>query len=239
MGVFKIKKIILIVTLCLLCGCTATYEIEVKDGKIYERGSAVKLKSELDNSVLNNGMTLEQEIDLTLSTMHDIENGQEEEKSRSFLLEKINNSNEIGLRYEHNFEDNKYLKSPILKQCYDDIVVKNTNTNISMNTISKFNCFDYYKQLDKVTFILTTDYKVYNSNYDEKKDNKYYWYINKENINKGIYVNIEKTKKTFIDDLKEENKNNSSFFKYVFSLLGVFLLLSVFIIFIKIKKSNK
>ena len=238
MGFFNIKKIITIVLLISLCGCTATYEIEIKDNKIYEHGNAIKLKSELDNN-LNNSMTLEEEIDFTLSSMHDKNNGQEEIKTRSFILEKINTNNEIGLKYENNYEIEKFINSPILKQCYDSVTVDNNEYNIKVSTSNKFNCFDYYKHLKKVTVILTTNYKVVSSNHNKKIDNKYYWYIDRNNQSEGINIDIEKKEVTWVDELKEESVENNNFINYILICLGVCVLISGVIIFIKIKNSNK
>ena len=239
MGFFNLKKILCLLLLFTLCGCSVTYEVEIKDDKVFEKGILIENKKELDNT-LNNGMTFEEEIDFTLESMHDIKNGQEEEKTRSFILEKINNVNEIGLKYEHSFESDKYIESPILKQCYDDVNISVDDSYININTSNEFNCFKYYKHLDQVTVVLTTDYKVLKSNYNERKDNKYYWYIEKNNSNTGINISINKNDNTILDDLTDEKKReNWDFVNYIFILIGVLCVIGGFVVFIKVKRSNK
>ena len=232
MGIFKIKCILILFVGFFLCGCSATYELEIKDNIVIENA----LLNEKKNSINYNSAIIN-EIDLAYNSIHDINNGQEEVKTKSFDIKKIDDNINLGLKYKNEFSLDNYDMSPILYQCYENVNIYNNDDYININTSSYFKCFDYYKYLDEVIIKLKTDYKIDSSNSDEVGDNVLYWYIDKDNyLNKTIKVKISKNEKnfSFIENIKQED--NSFIFM---GIIGIGILISIVVIYEKVKNSNK
>ncbi len=234
MGFFKLKTLIILSMLTFLCGCSANYEIEVKNGSIRENSQILVNKTN-ESIKEENGFSLEEELEYTYNSIHDIDNGQEETKTKHFELNKINNKDNIGLSYNNQLTFNNYEESPLIHQCYENINIINKTSSFSINTDKYFKCFDYYKYLDSVTITLKSDYKVLNTNADEEKKGIYYWYINKNNYtNKRINIDLSKEPKTVVDKV-----NLGDYSYIVFILLGLSLIILGLVVFIKVKNSNK
>lgn len=237
MGVFNIKlnKIILFVVILLaLSGCSATYNIEIKDNKVYEYAKIWDSKEGIDNKIEKNGYSLKEEMDITFNNIHDKNNGQEEVKTRSFNLNKINDDLYYGISYENSFDLEKYNNSPLLQQCYKDVTINVEDNIIVINSSNYFNCFDYYGYLDNVNIKLTTNYVSLSNNADKVNENEYNWIITKDNYkNKSIYIELDKTKYLLTEEKVDKLLN------IILIILGGLALIFGIFVFIKIKKSNK
>lgn len=245
MGFFNLKKLLLIFFLLLQCGCSVTYELEIKDDLIYEKSKLV-ISKEIANNVEKNGETLQDEINYTYESFHDVKNGQEDNKTREFTLNKIDDTYNIGLDYVNKYTFSNFKTSPIIKQCYENVDIEYENNIILINTSNHFKCFDYYSYLNDVKIMLKTNYEVINHNSDDKINDTYYWYINKNNYErKEIRISFsEEDSRDFVEVLKEEakdldNNDYDNLFKYTFIILGLVSLVIIIFVFIKVKTSNK
>ena len=98
------------------------------------------------------------------------------------------------------------------------------------------NVFLTYPLLDDITISFKSDKKVYDNNADEVKNNKYYWYINKDNYkDKNIRISFKKGEILSQKNIVISDNN----FKVVIYLFLIILLISFLVIFEKIRKSNK
>ena len=238
MGFFKIKKLLLFFSFLFLCGCSVDYTIEIKDDMVYENGNLIINKENIENKSGALG-SLTDEIDYVYNNLHDIDNGQEEEKTRKFNLVKIDNNTHLGLKYEDIFKTNEYKNSPIIRQCYENVDIINNANYININTSSYFKCYDYYNYLDEVKVILKTDYNV-TTNSDENKDNTYYWHINRENYkNKSINISILKNENISNRDTDKKINISNEYINLLLYVLILIIILLFFSIAIKVKKSNK
>lgn len=237
MGMFKIKKILLMfILILLLSGCSVEYNVSLENDSFKENGSLIEKKENKDN-LSKNGFSFEEQINYTYQSMHDVLNGQEMEKTQSFELKKIDTDKEIGLTYSNELKQNKYYLSPIIRQCYDNVSVKNSNNNIKISTGNYFKCFDYYELLNNVTVNFTTNYKVVNNNADEIKDNTYTWFINKNNFkNKEISIEIDKSEISYNTLLDEKESNVLIVFLIGLVLTVIFVF--GFYTYYKVKFSN-
>lgn len=237
MGMFKMKKILLMfILILLLSGCSVEYNVSLENDSFKESGSLTEKKENKDN-VSKNGFSFEEQINYTYQSMHDVLNGQEMEKTQSFELKKIDTDKEIGLTYSNELKQNKYYLSPIIRQCYDNVKVKNDNNNIKISTGNYFKCFDYYELLNNVTVNFTTNYKVVNNNADEIKDNTYTWFINKNNFkNKEISIEIDKSDISYNTLLDEKESNVLIVFLIGLVLTVIFVF--GFYTYYKVKFSN-
>ena len=236
MGVFKIKKLFVILSFLLLCGCSANYTIEIKDNKVIENSNLLIDKKSIENKSGALG-SISDEIEYVYNNLHDIENGQEEEKTRSFNLEKIDNENLLGLKFNNEYTLDNFTKSPIIRQCYESVSILSNDLYFNINTSSVFKCYDYYKYLDEVKIILKTDYNV-RTNFDEKKDNTYYWYINKDNY-KNKSINISVLKNNAIIEDNEKIIIGDNYINMFLYILVIIIIIIGLVILLKVKKSNK
>lgn len=237
MGMFKMKKILLMfILILLLSGCSVEYNVSLENDSFKENGSLIEKKENKDN-ISKNGFSFEEQINYTYESMHDVLNGQEMEKTQSFELRKFDTDKEIGLTYSNELKQNKYYLSPIIRQCYDNVSVKNDNNNIKISTGNYFKCFDYYELLSNVTVNFTTNYKVVSNNADEIKDNTYTWFVNKNNFkNKAISIEIDKSDITYNTLLDEKESSILTIFLIGTLLVAIFIF--GFYTYYKVKFSN-
>lgn len=238
MGMFKMMKKILLmfILIIMLSGCSVEYNVNFEDESFKENGYLIENKEKKDY-VSKNGFTFEEQIEYTYQSMHDILNGQETEKTRSFELKRIDTNKEIGLTYSNELKQNNYYLSPIIRQCYDNVKITNEQNNIKISTGNYFKCFDYYELLSDVTVNFVTNYKVINNNADEIKDNTYIWTINKNNFkNKEISIEMDKTNVLYNTLLNEKESNILIVFLIGTLLVAIFIF--GFYTFYKVKFSN-
>lgn len=192
-----IKKIILLLVLTIiLTGCNAEYNLEIKDGKVYEVSSFREEREKLGNNFQESEQTIKQVIDDAYDNFHDKNNLQEEEKTRSFLFSRINEEKFYGIEYKNEFEIDKYNDSPVIDQCYDEVKVTTENNILKISTNEYFKCYDFYEDLNIVTINITTNNKVKKNNADKIKNNTYTWTVTKDNAkNKKIVFEVDTTKK--------------------------------------------
>lgn len=197
----KIKRVMLLFIIVLLTGCEAEYNIEINNNlTLKENINVVETDKELfdkKNSQLYN-RTPKEYLETNLKWPTPVYNSGEVNPYEPVKLDNtyyytksnISNYKQLGLRYSFNHNQNKYKETELLNKCYNINVLKKDDT-ISLETTSSFKCFDEYKLLDKVTINLKTTCKVNIENSDKKENNKYTWYIKKENIDKKIKFEIE------------------------------------------------
>ena len=88
-----------------------------------------------------------------------------------------------------------------------------------------------------VKIILKTDYNV-RTNFDEKKDNTYYWYINKDNY-KNKSINISVLKNNAIIEDNEKIIIGDNYINMFLYILVIIIIIIGLVILLKVKKSNK
>ena len=138
----------------------------------------------------------------------------------------------LGISYSFNHNQNKYNETDIINKCYDIKYTKNNNT-IYLETTSNFKCFDEYELLEKVTINLNTTCNVNIQNADKEENNKYTWYITKDDSDKQIKFEVE-----CIDKKNKDTNDSSIIFTLIISYL---ILIGITIIIVKIlqNKNNK
>lgn len=225
---------ILLITLVLLTGCTAKYDITINDMNDLNESLDImendKTKFDIENEELYN-VTLKEylQTDLKWPTpvyinseenpiepkeLDNVDYYKKEDKSTNELLQ-------INYSFQHN--QNNYSKSNIVNTCYD-YEFGSKNNYITFTTTSDFKCFEKYKLLDSVEFSLNTTCKVKNANYDKKVDNSYTWNITKETINKKISFSLDCSKE------KKDDFNLSVAVitcSYIFIILFLILMLKI------------
>lgn len=234
------KKLLILVYLLFLTGCTVNYNIDVSDNKIEESSNFYYENKEYypsdDNDVfLNDFGDYDNFSDIYFNHDYLAFSGNIEDKY--YKKEKISDSNGdgINLKYTYNFDN---YGDSFLFNIFDDSNYVNDDDEIIINVrgINFDDLYDYYTMLyDDVSSLavnIKTDLKVLKSNADSRKGNIYTWNINSEDDNdkdkeknKDIYIRMRK---------KVVNKN----YIYIIIVILIFIILIVFSIFYIIKKKN-
>ncbi len=174
------RIILLLITIILLTGCKAKYDIYIDDNKINDTIEIYE-----DSTKVNNA-TKKQSEDFD-DLIIDWERGYDYYKRELYTTDKI-----TGYRYTYDFSYDEYDAMSQLRKCYDNFEFKNENI-ISLKTSNEFLCGDYYPNTDYIEINFSSKYEIVESNADSKSNNIHTWIINKRNYkNKPIILKIDK-----------------------------------------------
>ena len=192
----KKLKLLIIVSVIFLTGCTAKYEITINDENDVKESLDIIEKDKTKFDVAYKelySVTLREYLDTDLKwptpvyTEHN-ENPIEPKKMENvdYYTKKDKSTKDIlDLNYSFSHKQTNYSESKLLNECYeyDFDIDKN---KINFKTKSIFKCFESYPLLDSVEFALNTTCKISNYNADKDEINKYIWNITKDDIHKEI-----------------------------------------------------
>jgi hypothetical protein len=214
------KKIIfLLITTCLLTGCTATYDINITKETINDT-----IKIEADSTKVNNAN--KQTTDTFNQKIGEWENGHD-----FYKREIITTADKTGYQYTYNFNFDEYDAMSQIRKCYKDFNLTYDN-DIELTTSKEFLCRNYYPQVKTFTINITSEYEITSSNADSIKDNVHTWKINANNYKvRPINIKINKSKMY----IPEEEPN----YKNIKSIIFIIIFFILVIIFIKRKKDIK
>lgn len=170
------KKLITILMIILLTGCSCNYELSIQNNKIYEtlkiNGVTNEIPPNVDLETLSNGNYTKNIIDDTVT-------------------------------YNSNYSMNNYKESNLLN-CFDSYNIQSGDETYIIRTGKKFKCYPYqYNDFDVLTYdqleiVIKTNHKVINHNATKVENNTYYWYIDDKNVNNAeIYFEIDKNIKNY------------------------------------------
>lgn len=140
------------------------------------------------------------------------------------------------LIFKNNFNETTISDSTAISICYKLATISSFNNSLVISTSNSTNCFDKYPTLSKITVNITTDLNATSNNADKINNNTYTWIITKD-TSKGINLVLEKSN-TPIDSIKNNdktNQKNKDYTIYIFLLIILIILLSVYYTINKIK----
>lgn len=210
------KKIItLIITILLLTGCTAKYDIFFDENNIQDTITITTNSSNVNNATKQTTNNFAQKIG-------EWENGHEYYKRKIITTDKT-----TAYQYTYSFNPVEYDAMSQIRKCYKDFNLTYKN-NIELSTSKEFLCANYYQQVKEYTITISSKYEISSSNADKKEQNKHTWIINNKNYNnKPINIRINKEKKYI------EKETKKSPLKKIIILV---LFLGLVIFFFKFKK---
>ena len=208
--------------LLFLSGCNATYNLNISDNKFSES---------LDVS----GYNVTSSNDLVVPVKFDVD---EYDPSKikpgdNGFYEADVDSDGFGLNYV--FDYNAFKNSTLLNRCYDRVDVGKDNNVVYISTAGKFRCFEYYDDLDSVNVNVNFKYKLISSNADKVSGNNYSWVIDKNSVDKGIYIEFDTNsfKKSFFDRFSLDRG-----FMFLFYVIFILLMLILFFFIRKVVISD-
>lgn len=234
------KKIcFLIFSIFLLTGCTAEYNLVYENGVLSESLIIMSNKTDVINgqsfdSLVNNYYNnVNLLVDYT-NQPGDMSEAESLSKYAFYNKSIIEKNGQYGINLFYSYKENSgFEKSYIVYNLYD-------NANISDNYIQVHNIkdiFSSYPYLDSISITLKSSRKVECTNADKVEDNMCYWYINKYN-----YLNYKNIKVNFVDDEEINALTKNSISNLIYIILGIVcigLLITIIVIYEKVKNSNK
>lgn len=215
----NIKIILMIFCLFILSGCSATYEINIKDDKIIENLKVIETDKSLFDKVNDTGWTIRDSFNSILQ--EDIFSVEE------YKVKSLESEDQLGIEYSSTEES--LLNSSVLNQCYTNPIVNKEDDVVTIDTGSNFNCYDYYDNLDNIKIVLKTNHKIISTNADFVDGDSYIWNITKDG-NKQLVI-------SYYDSIV----NNSTDYKTIIIIISIIVLLGIGLYFIirKYKKTNE
>lgn len=192
-----IKKVLLVCMVMLMCGCSANYELEFKNKKLYEKvtvsseGNVLSSEFNKYNTYYVPAFVPEGNFDFdnNLDTKLDGINYYEKKSNL--------NGNNNELIYTYNFHVNNFKKAylPNYSSQYFSFDLKGDKYILSTGT--RFKIFEDFKSLDNFTVHIKSNHKLIETNADEVDGYNYYWYLNRNDQSKNIYLELSKSEKVF------------------------------------------
>ena len=226
------KKIMLLISLLFLTGCTANYDLTYENDTFSENFSFLtdtSYQKEVDYYKTNNILT-RYDVDLG-----DIPNEDFPKYCDCYEKSILDKNGEIGVGFSYTFKDKKLLSSSsairiLFKNVYiSDDSIRATNIN---------NIFKDYEALDNIVITFKSDKKVYYNNADKEEKGIYYWYINKYNYT-NRNINIVFSGENSYNNYKIDNNKSNKIINIVLSCIIIFILIMFIVIYEKVRKSNK
>ena len=180
----KFKIFCLICCMFLLSGCSAEYNLTIKNSTMEEDINAIfdkATESELANRMEGIRRTAFYNYDTRENEYYD--------------FTKRETDDNIILNYSYQYTGNDLYKSEAASRCYYKRIVNVTDDVITINTDNQVACLykDGDREIDSITVNIKTALTVLENNADKVNGNTYTWYINDKNYtNKPIYIKIEK-----------------------------------------------
>lgn len=166
------KKILMIIMLLLLTGCSSEYVIEIKDGKIKEKINIVQpvITDKCENSKSECDDDTGEFVTFDYSPFIVVDKSE-------YKVTNTTNKDEIVSIREYEFDYKNYADSTALNMCTGYF---NYKQNI-FKIVIEANDFSKCYQSDTIKLIIKTDNIVYKNNADIKENDTYTWIIDKDN----------------------------------------------------------
>ena len=225
----KIKYLILVLLIFIMCGCTAEVNFDISDNKIKESVDIIFYQNALyPKKVIKTSFSNYIHIyakDLIVHTIPDepLNNINYYKKRETDL------GNGYKFNYSYNFNINEYKEARTIKNAF---ISYDVSYNEDDNIISVFTdneellYFKDYPELEEVKINIKTNYLVKEENADSINDNIYTWVFKKDEV-KSINLVIDTSK--VINNINYTN----------ITIIGFVMVVIVFIFLLLIFKNKK
>lgn len=227
------KKLIFLIFLILFCtACDVQYNLVINNDLVKEKINVYKVRT---SDYSNESNAVRFPFYSQYKSMIDTDDPSIFDSFEKYNKPKLSNSTN-SIEYTYDFNIDNYYDSNAANTCYDYFKFNKNGDIVTISTSNSFNCFNYYKELEKVTVNITSYYGVIQSNADKVSGKKHTWEITPDNAeNKPIIFVYDESKKniTLLDYIKENY--------ILFIIIGIFTIgVPIFLLIrIRSKKVNK
>ncbi|MDD4705964.1 MAG: hypothetical protein PHS24_01950 [Bacilli bacterium] len=241
------KKIIyLILMLFLITGCDATYNLTLENNNFIENLEIInndKITWNINNPSYKAIRDLTINSALATDYREEIpELNTKVDGIKYYNIKKIDTENTLGISYKSNFTLYEYQYSTIVNTNVKSFDYKNNREGIIINIKKPLDAFLLYPDLNNLTIKFKTNHQVIKNNADEKINDTYYFYLNKNNYqDKKIILELSNDYELTSNDilkLDQEGYFNKNALILIYLLIGGILLIFGGIVYIKVRKSN-
>lgn len=186
----RIKIFGLLIVLCLVSGCTATYNVEIYNDEVRVDGTLIENDTGRWDDLI---------FDIPYHEMIEWKTTGDEESPVSEGIYKISSDGQLGMGLKNNYRLlGEYENSPGIKACYQYFSVLEQDDEIILSTSLVNNCFDTYPNLDFITVNLKTNHKVVSNNADIVDGYHYTWNLSRETKDdSAILITLKKDEYIF------------------------------------------
>lgn len=201
------KKLLLLILLFLVTGCSATYDVEIYNNTVKEDMEFIEDNSSKWDSEAQYGLTYRELLTDSVSYPYPAFNDAMVDENDRIKIDGveyydnklISESNKLGQKLSyHKFTLNDFEESSIIKKCYQYFTIMTQDDNIILSTSLDNKCFDEYPNLDFITVNLKTNHKVVSSNADIVDGYHYTWNLSRETKDdSAILITLKKNEYIF------------------------------------------
>lgn len=217
------KKVLMLLSIVLLSGCTAEYNLEFKDDVFYEVIEGTVNNDEIEEEV--EGRTDVNPIYYNLYIEDNPLISSSEEVYNKQIID-IENGKKFNFSYAY---DGNFDKAKVINYCFEENIFEEDDEFYYINLSGKFGCL----YSDELKINVTSDKAVLENNADSIKNNTYSWTINEDNVDD---VNIMMAISKSISSKDNEYKVEISTFKIV--AFVILIVLSIITYFLYRKKNS-
>lgn len=218
------KKILFLLIILLLSGCSVNYDLEISENGFSENISGEISKDEFDMPSQENADLLI--YDLLYLDQSVIINSDE------IYNRTIEDSNNI-VKFNYNYKFiNNFKDSQIINNCFEKHLIEETDNMYIIKLGGNFYC----QYADQIHVKVTTDNYVIENNADKVEDDNYYWTLSEGSKNNNTITLVVSK------DVKKSNLNsegNINYFQVIGITLFLILVLVIFVLYKKHKNSEK
>lgn len=175
------KKIIYLLSILLFTGCTATYNLEINNGKFKENISSTFDYNELDEG---EKATLSSLDNYSVNAFYNSTNDE-------INIDMVQNDNIINLSANYEYTENNFNDAYLINSCFDNHIFYSDSNNYYIKLSGDFKC----QYAPSINIIVKTDYKVLSTNASNKNGNYTWTLTNNNNKDVDMYIQISKLEK--------------------------------------------
>ena len=201
------KRLLLLILLFLVTGCSANYDIEIYNNTVKEDMEYFDSISSNWDSEAQYGLTYRELVTSSANYPYPVFDSTVVDENDTIKLDGveyydntlISDASKLGqkLKY-HKFTLDNFSDSSIVKNCYQYFSVLEEGDNIILSTSLENKCFDSYSQLDFITVNLKTNHKVVSSNADIVNGYHYTWNLSRDTKEESaIQITLKKDEYIF------------------------------------------
>ena len=219
----KMKKLLLVILMFLVTGCTAQYNLTIDKSTLKENVKVALPKTTVTDDQLQPYLQTGNKV-YPASTDSAIYKSDLTEDSDNYYL---------SYEYTHSYE--MFNQSMFVKKCYQEVILKSNEETINLSTSDQFNCIrmEDGAYIENVDINITTKLKVQSHNADKVNGNTYTWNINESNY-QSKPINLEIKQPVSIEKTIKEATN----YRLVIIILIIVILLSTTFVVVNKKSKN-
>lgn len=241
----KKKKLLVLLSILLLTGCQAEYNIVIDEDTIKEELLVYETNMSKWNTIQGNNVLTYQQYqqeykDAPIGVYYNDQNVDAEigfnPNRKYYTIDLLDKNNKKGLTFTNDFGISNYADSYIIRSCFKHVNILNQRDTISISTDSELSCMNYMDGIDKITINIKTNYEVLDTNATSVNDKTYTWVITKNNYtNSEIYMKINK----LVNSSSNTSNAFVSNFQLMYAIIVIVFLLVGFLIYKIFKKNSE